>query len=135
MIKFRGKDKRGIWRYGYYVVLPYDKSEGHVIYEKRKGIVFPYHIDPSTLGIFTGLTDRNDIEIYGKVEGGRGSKIMFTRKQGYGWTHVRGQIDEIVFVSNRNYCGFVCLKYQNPFTAKKAEECEVITEEVKDENN
>ena len=57
-IKFKGKCAfSGAWRYGYY----YPSKGNHIIRddEDKETIVLP-----KTVGQYTGLKDRNDVEIY-----------------------------------------------------------------------
>lgn len=59
-IKFRGKCKtNGEWFYGY--LLKSDSGESTHIIKKYKGCL---NIDPNTVGEYTGLMDKNKIEIY-----------------------------------------------------------------------
>ena len=57
-IKFRGKDKRGTWRYGYFCKTNYGKS---YIKENQED----FEVTPETVGQFTGLTiTKKDVEVY-----------------------------------------------------------------------
>lgn len=66
-ILFRGKDNDGVWQEGFYCLLN-DKS--HRIYtgyaETDCGTYYPnfYTVQPSTVGQYTGLTDKNGTRIF-----------------------------------------------------------------------
>ena len=100
-IKFRGfrTDGKG-WVYGYYVYRPDGK---HLVYWQP----FPeatqntYHeIHPESLGMFTGLTDKNGKEIYGAI-GNKGGDIVQS-DWGYGFPRC------IVFLDTFNYAKIEC---------------------------
>ena len=63
-LKFRGYNKkRGIWLYGNYIL----NRGAHFIAPKEfaDGKTWEdYEVEPKTIGQFTGLTDKNDKEIY-----------------------------------------------------------------------
>ena len=67
--KFRGKSKDGVWRYGNlvidkeenkYYICPQDYKYGQIIYEPN---LFE-EVDPATVGMYTGVKDKNGTEIY-----------------------------------------------------------------------
>ena len=71
-ILFRGKRiDNGEWVFGYYVCLYDNKGNiSHRIYsgyaETDCGDFYPdwFEVDPKTVGLFTGLTDKNDKKIF-----------------------------------------------------------------------
>ena len=59
VVKFRGKrEDNGEWVYGYYLVA------AGVPFISVFGALEPVQIVPETVGQFTGLHDKNDVEIY-----------------------------------------------------------------------
>lgn len=71
-IKFRGKRvDNGEWVYGYYLVSGknHHSPNLHFIYVDERGLnlyagLTAYKITPESIGQFTGLTDKNGVEIY-----------------------------------------------------------------------
>jgi len=58
-IKFKGKTKKGVWVYGYFW-----KTSNGICYIKQDGE--DIEVIPETVGQFTGLFDRNVVEIWEK---------------------------------------------------------------------
>lgn len=62
-IKFRAKNLKGEWEYGYYLEFELCDGEGRCSYIKKDGCQ-PIKVLKETVGQFTGLLDRNGKEIY-----------------------------------------------------------------------
>ena len=64
-IKFRGKwVDNGEWIYGYYVYYGFVDNKEHYIVPDYASALYVCEVDPSTVGQFIGLKDKNGIEIY-----------------------------------------------------------------------
>ena len=64
-IMFRGKRlDNGEWVYGYYVYYGFIDNQKHYIVPDYASALYAFEVDPSTVGQFIGLKDKNGIEIY-----------------------------------------------------------------------
>lgn len=67
-IKFRGKSITGIWYYGYLTI---DAYEYYFIESLGGTHLYSNKVIPETVGQFTGLQDKNEVDIY------EGDKILY----------------------------------------------------------
>lgn len=64
-IEFRGKRiDNGEWVYGYYVKYGFIEREKHYIIPSYASDLYAIEVDPSTIGQFTGIVDKNEKKIY-----------------------------------------------------------------------
>ena len=61
--KFRGMDLRGNWHLGLPCIVQQGERKGHYISNKA-GMPMAFEIRPETLSQFTGLLDKNGVEIF-----------------------------------------------------------------------
>jgi len=86
-IKFRGLRVDGAgWVYGYYLV----KAEKHIIWSRED--IQQFYVKPKSVGQFTGLQDKNGVDIY------EGDKIELDNN----WSFV---------IYSKVYCGFIFNSY------------------------
>lgn len=62
VIKFRGREPNGRWRYGDLFHPGGEARNTHIMEYNRLGV--EYAVQPETVGQYIGLTDSNDKEIY-----------------------------------------------------------------------
>jgi len=88
-VKFRGRRLDNVWVEGYYCVwqnrhyiapAPHESgfNGGEIISYEIAGF---FQVDPATVGMFTGLHDKNGVEIYGAV-GEKGGDIVTRHEKG-----------------------------------------------------
>ena len=64
-IKFRGKQvDSGEWYHGYYVKAPRWGDGHYIIMDYHGPSTIAYEVDGDTVGIYTGLKDKNGVEIF-----------------------------------------------------------------------
>ena len=63
LIKYRGMDLNGNWYYGLVSHITYGNDQGWFI-SNEAGSPLAYKVRPETIGQFTGLQDKNGVDIY-----------------------------------------------------------------------
>lgn len=64
-ILFRGKTEQGEWVYGYYCLSSNNNGfHPSIITGTERGCFIPEFVNPSTVGQYTGLTDKNGTRIF-----------------------------------------------------------------------
>lgn len=83
---FRGKTKEGKWVEGYYVNKAFGQE--NIIFGKDDS--YPYRVIPESVGMSTGLKDKNGKEIFGSIpingEMSKGGDIII-QEHSYAGTH------------------------------------------------
>ena len=130
-IKFRGMDEKGIWHYGSLMLVGKNQDKPCILETLDNGYI-RYKVIPETVGQFTGLYDKNNVEIYkddivsltdpyNNCTAREGAKVVFSYEYVGGWVITANGKDFLNMGTRTKYLKVIGNIHENPELLEQAE--------------